>query len=108
MRVGVLRAATRPVDRPLVDVSEIGADAKGECQPASVWIKASRLHPLIPHETERWKSYYRQRTAVERELGRLKTGWGLTPLRIRRLLRVALHVDLTILSQLADALARTA
>ena len=52
-----------------------GSDAKrgaskwrcptGECQPASVWIKADRLHPLIPHGTERWKALYRQRTAVE-------------------------------------------
>lgn len=25
----------------------------GECKPASVWIKASRLHPLIPRETKR-------------------------------------------------------
>jgi hypothetical protein len=90
-----------------------GADAKrkatkwrcpsGECKPASVWIKADRLHPLIPHETERWKSYYRQRTSVEREFGRLKNEWGLTPLRVRRLPRVTLHVNLTILAQLADA-----
>jgi hypothetical protein len=39
-----------------------GSDAKrgaskwrcppGECQPASVWVKASRLHPLIPRETQ--------------------------------------------------------
>jgi hypothetical protein len=52
-----------------------GADAKrgatkwrcpsSECQPASAWIKMSRLHPLIPHGTERHKSLYRKRTAVE-------------------------------------------
>jgi hypothetical protein len=85
-----------------------GADAKrgaskwrcptGECQPASVWVKASRLHPLIPHGTAKWKALYRQRTAVEREFGRLKTGWGLTPLRVRRVARVTLHVNLTILA----------
>jgi hypothetical protein len=51
-------------------------------------------------------SCYRQRTAVEREFGRLKTGWGLTPLRVRRLPRVTLHVNLTILAQLADAAVR--
>ena len=43
-----------------------GSDAKrgaskwrcpsGECKPASVWIKADRLHPLIPHGTDRWKA----------------------------------------------------
>jgi transposase len=93
-----------------------GADAKrgatkwrcpsGQCKPGSVWVKASRLHPLIPHGTERHKALYRQRTAVEREFGRLKNEWGLTPLRMRRLPRVTLHVNLTILAQLADALTR--
>ena len=76
----------------------------GECQPASVWVKASRLHPLIPHGTGRWKTYYRQRTAVERGFGRLKDDWGLTPLRVRRIQRVRLHADLTILAQIASAL----
>ena len=76
----------------------------GECKPASAWIKADRLHPLIPHETERWKLLYRHRTAVEREFGRLKNEWGLLPLRVRRIERVRLHVDLTILTQLASAL----
>jgi hypothetical protein len=28
----------------------------GECQPASVWIKADRLHPLIPRETLRYSN----------------------------------------------------
>ena len=28
----------------------------GECKPASRWIKADRLHPLIPRETLRWGS----------------------------------------------------
>lgn len=42
----------------------------------------------------------------EREFGRLKTGWGLTPLRVRRLPRVTLHVNLAILAQLADAVVR--
>lgn len=95
-----------------------GSDAKrgaskwrcpaGECMPGSVWIKASRLHPLIPYGTERFKNLYRQRTAVERRFGRLKHEGGLLPLRVRRLPRVALHVDLTILAQLADALTRAA
>ena len=91
-----------------------GADAKrqatkwrcptGECKPASTWVKASRLHPLIPHGSERFKALYRQRTSVEREFGRLKNDYGLTPLRVRRLPRVALHASLTILAQLASAL----
>ncbi len=76
----------------------------GECKPASRWVKASRLHPLIPHGTERWKSLYRQRTSVEREFGRLKADYGLFPLRVRRLPRVTLHANLAILAQLASAL----
>jgi Transposase DDE domain len=44
----------------------------GECQPASTWVKADRLHPLIPRETERSRKLYHSRAAVEREFGRLK------------------------------------
>jgi transposase, IS5 family len=78
----------------------------GECQPASVWVKADRLHPLIPRETLRWKGLYRGRASVERGFGRLKNEWGLAPLRVRRIERVRLHADLTILSQLTCALNR--
>jgi hypothetical protein len=59
-----------------------GSDAKrgaskwrcptSECAPASVWVKASRLHTLIPRGTDRWKGLYHQRGAVEREFGVLK------------------------------------
>jgi transposase, IS5 family len=93
-----------------------GADAKrraakwrcptGECSPASTWIGASRLHTLIPRGTARWKKLYRQRGAVEREFGRLKNEWALLPLRVRRIERVRLHADLTILARLATALAK--
>ncbi len=78
----------------------------GECQPASRWIKADRLHPLIPRETPRWKTLYRGRASVERGFGRLKHEWGLAPLRVRRIERVRLHADLTILAQLACALSQ--
>jgi hypothetical protein len=79
----------------------------GKCKPASTWIKADRLHPLVPRETKRWKALYRKRASVEREFGRLKNEWGLNPLRVRGLERVRLHADLTILSKLACALSRT-
>jgi len=97
-----------------------GSDAKrgaskwrcptGQCSPASVWVKADRLHTLVPRSTKRWKDTYRQRGAVERGFGRLKHEWGMLPLRVRRIERVRLHVDFTILAQLAGALdtARTA
>jgi IS5 family transposase len=78
----------------------------GECKPASVWIKADRLHPLIPRETLRSKGLYRKRGSVERAFGRLKNEWSLAPLRVRRIERVRLHANLTILSQLTDALSQ--
>ncbi len=78
----------------------------GECKPASVWIKADRLHPLIPRETARWGKLYAGRASVEREFGRLKHEWGLATLRVRGLDRVRLHADLTILAKLACALSR--
>lgn len=77
----------------------------GECKPASVWIKADRLHPLIPRGTDRFRAIYHQRGAVEREFGNLKHNWALVPLRVRRIERVRLHADLTILARLACALA---
>jgi hypothetical protein len=40
----------------------------GDCEPRSVWRKASRLHPLIPRETKRFGDLYRGRGAVERTL----------------------------------------
>jgi transposase len=79
----------------------------GECKPASKWIKADRLHPLIPRDTVKFKKLYRGRSAVEREFGRLKHDWALAPLRVRGLERVKLHADLTILGKLACALDRT-
>lgn len=91
-----------------------GSDAKrdaakwrcptGDCTPASVWIKADRLHPLVPRHTVRFKSLYHQRGAVEREFGRLKHEWALLPLRVRRIERVRLHANLSILGRLAVAL----
>jgi len=95
-----------------------GSDAKrgaskwrcptGACTPASVWIKADRLHPLIPRGTDRWRSLYRERGSVEREFGVLKHEWAMLPLRVRRIDRVRLHVDLTILARLGHALVKTA
>jgi transposase, IS5 family len=78
----------------------------GECQPASRWVKADRLHPLIPRETERSRKLFHSRGAVEREFGRLKHEWALLPLRVRGLERVRLHADLTILAKLSCALAK--
>ncbi len=78
----------------------------GECTPKSRWVKADRLHPLIPRETARSRNLYKTRGAVEREFGRLKHEWALLPLRVRGLGRVRLHADLTILAKLACALSQ--
>jgi hypothetical protein len=78
----------------------------GDCEPRSIWRKASRLHPLVPRETKRWGDLYRGRGAVERAFGRLKNEAGLAPLRVRGIEKVALHADLCILATLASALAR--
>lgn len=94
-----------------------GSDAKrgtskwrcptGECAVKSEWVKVDRLHPLVPRTTERFKSLNHQRGAVEREFGRLKHEWSLLPLRVRGMDGVRLHPDLTVLTQLASALAKT-
>jgi Transposase DDE domain len=60
----------------------------------------------IPYGSDEWKRLYRGRAAVEREFGRLKNEYGLTPLRTRTLARVRIHADLTLLSRLSVALAR--
>jgi Transposase DDE domain len=53
---------------------------------------------------ERWRKLYKARGAVEREFGRLKHEWAMLPLRVRGLARVALHVNLTILTKLGCVL----
>ena len=58
----------------------------GECKPASRWVKADPLHPLVPRESNRWTA--------------------LPPLRVHGLDRVRLHADLTILAKHACALSR--
>lgn len=78
----------------------------GECQPKSMWVKADRMHALIPRHTERSRKLYASRGAIEREFGRLKHEWAMLPLRVRGIERVRLHADLTILAKLACALSR--
>jgi len=114
--VGVVRGDHKPPTCEHGEWRFAGSDSKrgaskwrcptGECKPASVWIKADRLHPLIPRETPRFTALYRRRASVEREFGRLKHEWALAPLRVRGLDRVRLHADLTILAKLACALSR--
>jgi transposase len=53
-----------------------------------------------------WKRLYRGRAAVEREFGRLKNEYGLTPLRTRGLDRVRLHAALVMIARLGQALVR--
>lgn len=96
-------AADRGYDnnRVFAEVRERG------CVPIIALRKNSPI-PLaaIPYNSDEWKRLYRGRAAVEREFGRLKNEYGLTPLRTRGLDRVALHANLTILARLGQALAR--
>ncbi len=69
-------------------------------------VRATGAFPLVPRESKRWRDLYRGRAAVEREFGRLKNEYGLAPLRVRGLERVALHADLAMLARLSVALAR--
>jgi hypothetical protein len=65
-----------------------------------------RLFPRIARHTQRWRDLYRGRAAVEREFAHLKTHRGLTPLRVRGLVKVQLHADLTMLARLSLAVSR--
>src|SRR5207253_10534280 len=69
-----------------------------------VALRKGRPIPLspIPHGSPEWKRLYRGRGAVEWEFGRLKHDYGLAPLRVRGIERVALHADLTMLARLAQ------
>jgi hypothetical protein len=69
--------------------------------------RPTRFNPRIQRHTERFRSLYRGRAAVEREFGRLKHDYGFAPLRVRGQKRVALHADLVMLARLSLALART-
>jgi hypothetical protein len=73
-----------------------------------VALRKGRAIPLslIPYGSPEWKRLYRGRASVERELGRLKADWGLAPLRVRGLERVALHANLVMLARLGQALNR--
>jgi Transposase DDE domain len=74
-----------------------------------VCLRKGRPIPLdrIPYGTAEWKRLYRDRSAVEREFGRLKSDYALAPLRVRGLDRVKLHADLAILGRLSLALHRS-
>ena len=66
----------------------------------------TRLNPHIARSSRRFHDLYGRRIAVEREFGRLKTLYGLAPLRIRGIERIRLHADLTMLARLSLALYR--
>ena len=92
------------------DYNRVYAEASERgCVPIVALKKSRHATPLtaIPHGSAEWKRLYSNRGAVEREFGRLKNEWALSPLRVRGIERVRLHADLTVLSKLACALARS-
>jgi hypothetical protein len=74
-------------------------------QPVLPVATGGRMFPRIARGTDRFKSLYRGRAAVEREFSRLKGEHGLASFRVRGADRVALHADLTMLARLGQALA---
>jgi hypothetical protein len=80
-----------------------GAKGKQTVMPIGI---GGRLFPRIPRHSQRFKDLYRGRASVERCFGDLKNHYGLTPLRVRGVERVALHADLTILARWGQALIR--
>jgi hypothetical protein len=73
-----------------------------------ICLRKGRAIPLtaIPYGSDEWKRLYRGRAAVEREFGRLKNEYALTPLRTRGLARVRQHADLVMIARLGQALVR--
>jgi hypothetical protein len=82
------------------------AGLAAQCSAKSMWVKASRLRPIIPRETKKYRDLYTKRGSVERQFGRLRHEWSLLPLRVRGRGRVQLHADLTILACLTSRLAQ--
>ena len=73
-----------------------------------VSLRKGRPIPLtaIPYGSNEWKRLYRGRAAVEREFGRLKNEYGLTPRRTRGIARVRQHADHVMIARLGEALVR--
>jgi hypothetical protein len=63
----------------------------------AAWYASRGRSQAIPHRWQRWKALYRRRSAVEREVGRLKHEYALLPLRVRGLAeRVCVHALLCV------------
>ncbi len=102
-----LRPETCAMDRGYDNNRVMAETRERSCVPI-VALRKGRPIPLdrIPYGSAEWKRLYRGRAAVERAFGDLKHNYGLAPLRVRGLVRVQLHADLTILGRLGQALAR--
>ena len=83
-----------------------GAARPASASPPRVWVKADRLHPLIPRETPRFASSTGAAPPSSASSAGSRTNGRSLPLRVRGLDRVKLHADLTILAKLACALSR--
>lgn len=75
-------------------------------QPALPLALGGRMFPRIARHTERFRTLYRRRVAVESEFGLLKRDYAFAQIRVRGIERVRLHADLTILAQIGLALIR--
>jgi hypothetical protein len=78
----------------------------GECSPKTKWVKASRLHPLIPRRTKKWKRLYGHgRAAIEGFNSKAKERHALNDLRSRGIVRATRHMDMCIIAMMARELA---
>jgi hypothetical protein len=115
-RVAIERGDHKPPTCEHGDWRFVGSDSKsgaskwrwpsGECKPAVVWIKADRLHPLVPRNSPRFTALTVAARQSSGSSGGSRTNGRLLRSALRGLDRVRLHADLTILAKLATALAR--
>src|SRR5207302_1963281 len=90
------------------DNTRVMAETRERSCVPNVSLRKNSPIPLLPirYGSDEWKRLYRGRAAVEREFGRLKNEYALTPLRTRTLARVRVHADLVMLTRLGQALTR--
>lgn len=94
-----MRGAERPAGHP-------ASRGRPPQERLPLFADGTRNAPWIAYGSERFKTIYKRRSAVEREFGRLKHQYGLAFLRVRGIERVRLHADLTMLGRLALALTK--
>jgi hypothetical protein len=66
-----------------------------------------RKHSLVPRDTDKFRTLYAKRVAVERQFSLLKDQYMLGSLRVQGMERVTLHFELALIARLAIHLIST-